>query len=335
MKKFSIIIPVYNTKLQYLNECLYSTLHQDFNDYEVIVVDDGSKQEVSNFLDNYKSSKLKVYHINNSGISCARNYGINHSDAEYLIFVDSDDVLSTDYLKILNDILLTYTGINLILSPITFDRNLINDYINFNIKILEKEYETILKYYLSLNNSQLRNGKFWLNRGAYGRCVRREIVKNCKFDNDIIYGEDQLWNIKLLKKVKKIYFINFPLYYYRKNIGSATMSYRKDFRDESILVLSKIKDELNNVSFDVKNEFSTCCFEYFLMYLKLYEFHFENKKNKTEKIEDLKMFSNKLKTMSNGGKVIINGLSLKQKIIFWCYKFDLFNFMYFLYKIKK
>ena len=62
---------------------------------------------------------------------------------------------------------------------------------------------------------------------------------------------------------------------------------------------------------------------------------FENKKNKAEKIEDLKVFSNKLKTMSHGGKVIINGLSLKQKIIFWCYKFDLFNFMYFLYKIKK
>ena len=68
-KIISIIIPVYNTKLQYLNECLYSTLHQDFNDYEVIVVDDGSKQEVSDFLDNYKSSKLKVYHIDNSGIS--------------------------------------------------------------------------------------------------------------------------------------------------------------------------------------------------------------------------------------------------------------------------
>lgn len=333
MKKFSIIIPVYNTKLQYLNECLYSTLHQDFNDYEVIVVDDGSKQEVSDFLDNYKSSKLKVYHIDNSGISCARNYGINHSDAKYLIFVDSDDIISVDYLKQLNEILIANSDIDLILSPITFDKSLIGNFTKSNV--LEESYETILKYYLSFYNTQLKNKQFWLNRGAVGRCIRKDFFQNIKFDNEVIYGEDQLWNIKVLKYVKKIYFINFPFYYYRKNIGSATMSYRKNFRDESILVLSKIKDELNNVSFDVKNEFSTCCFEYFLMYLKLYEFHFENKKNKAEKIEDLKVFSNKLKTMSHGGKVIINGLSLKQKIIFLCYKFDLFNFMYFLYKIKK
>lgn len=333
MKKFSIIIPVYNTKLQYLNECLYSTLHQNFNDYEVIAVDDGSKQEVRNFLDNYKSSKLKVYHTNNSGISCARNYGINVSDAEYLIFVDSDDILSIDYLKQLNKVLIANKDSDLILSPITFDRNLISKFTD--PCILEQSYDTILKYYLSFNNSKLKNKQFWLNRGAVGRCIRKEALKNCNFDKDIVYGEDQLWNTKVLKNVKKIYFIDFPFYYYRKNIGSATMSYRKNFTNESILVLSKIKEELNKVPFNVNNEFSTCCFEYFSMYLKLYQFHSENKKSKAEKIKELQMFSKKLKSMSKHGNVIINGLSFKQKIIFLCYKYDLFNFMYFLYRIKK
>ena len=333
MKKFSIVIPVYNTKLQYLDECLYSVTHQDFGDYEVIVVDDGSGQEVSKLLDDYKSSKLKVYHINNSGTSCARNYGINASDAEYLIFVDSDDILSIDYLKQLNKVLTANKDVDLILSPITFERNLINKFTE--LCIFEESYDIILKYYLSFNNSKLKNKQFWLNRGAVGRCVRKEALKNCRFDDDIVYGEDQLWNTKVLKNVKKIYFINFPFYYYRKNIGSATMSYRKNFTKESIHVLSKIKEELSEISFNVNNEFSTCCFEYFLMYLKLYQFHPENDKSKAEKIRELKMFSKKLKSMSNYGNIIINELSLKQRIIFMCYKYNLFNFMYFLYRIKK
>lgn len=92
MLKFSIIIPVYNV-LKYLPECVSSVLQQSFNDYEIILVDDGSTDGSEKLCDQYaeKDSRIQVIHQENQGLSAARNAGIQAATGEFVLFLDSDD----------------------------------------------------------------------------------------------------------------------------------------------------------------------------------------------------------------------------------------------------
>ena len=90
--KFSIIVPIYKVE-KYLNQCVDSILSQDFSDYEMILVDDGSPDNCPYICDEYskKNSKVVVIHKENGGLSDARNAGIMAAKGDYLFFVDSDD----------------------------------------------------------------------------------------------------------------------------------------------------------------------------------------------------------------------------------------------------
>ena len=94
-----IIMPVYNTPIDDLKRCLSSIERQTFKDYKVYIIDDGSFDEVRNFLDEYAKDKENciVKHVVNGGVSRARNIGIDSSSAEYLTFVDSDDTLEENF----------------------------------------------------------------------------------------------------------------------------------------------------------------------------------------------------------------------------------------------
>ena len=96
----SIIIPVYNTE-EYLRPCLDSILSQSFADYEVLLIDDGSSDESGRICDEYaqKDSRILVFHKENGGVSSARNRGIDNARGEYIVFVDSDDLVTDGYLK--------------------------------------------------------------------------------------------------------------------------------------------------------------------------------------------------------------------------------------------
>lgn len=93
--KFSIILPIYRVE-RYLAECIESVLSQDFTDYELILVDDGSPDNCPAICDEYagKYEKVKVIHQPNSGQAAARNKGLSIAKGEYIVFIDSDDYLS-------------------------------------------------------------------------------------------------------------------------------------------------------------------------------------------------------------------------------------------------
>lgn len=98
MPKFSIIIPVYNVE-KYIKKCLDSVFNQSFKDYEVIVVNDGTKD---NSMDIVKEYDVKIINQKNQGLSVARNTGVSKAKGEYLLFLDSDDYIEKDLLKELN-----------------------------------------------------------------------------------------------------------------------------------------------------------------------------------------------------------------------------------------
>ena len=90
----SVIVPVYNAE-KYLRECLDSIVNQTYKNIEIILVDDGSTDGSGAICDEYadKDVRIKVYHIPNGGASNDRNLGIDNADGEYLMFVDSDDII--------------------------------------------------------------------------------------------------------------------------------------------------------------------------------------------------------------------------------------------------
>ena len=107
MKKraISVIVPVYNS-IKYLSECLDSILSQTFNDFELILVDDGSSDGSEKLCDEYTQKypeTIITIHQKNGGISSARNSGIDLAKGDFIAFVDSDDVLDNEYLEILHD----------------------------------------------------------------------------------------------------------------------------------------------------------------------------------------------------------------------------------------
>ena len=94
----SIIIPVYNAE-KYLKECINSVLRQKLEDYEVILVDDGSTDSSLKICRSYesKNSRIKVLHQTNQGVSSARNSGIKQANGDWLTFIDSDDVIDDTF----------------------------------------------------------------------------------------------------------------------------------------------------------------------------------------------------------------------------------------------
>jgi glycosyltransferase involved in cell wall biosynthesis len=98
----SVIVPVYGVE-KYIAKCLESIIHQTYHNLEVILVDDGTKDNSGEICEKYaqKDSRIKVYHKTNGGLSDARNYGIERSTGEYLTFIDSDDYIDPDYVEFL------------------------------------------------------------------------------------------------------------------------------------------------------------------------------------------------------------------------------------------
>ena len=93
----SIIVPVYNAQ-RTLRRCIDSVLNQTFSDFELLLVDDGSKDESGEICDSYalRDERVKVFHIENSGVSAARNVALDRARGEYLQFLDSDDWITAD-----------------------------------------------------------------------------------------------------------------------------------------------------------------------------------------------------------------------------------------------
>lgn len=97
----SIIIPVYNNSHAEILRCFNSIKEQKCNDYEVIIVDDGSNESCASFLDKIigKLNKFKVIHKKNQGVSMARNKGVKEAAGQYIAFIDADDMITQNFLR--------------------------------------------------------------------------------------------------------------------------------------------------------------------------------------------------------------------------------------------
>lgn len=207
--KISIIIPIYNSD-RFLKECLDSVQAQDFEDWECLLIDDGSIDNSGVICDFYakQDSRFKVFHIENSGVSAARNLGINYASGRYITFIDSDDTVDKTYLSTFYKAT-TLSEAELIVCGIKYVRAFgasINSLANGLVVIGEKDADRFVQL----------NRKF-LIYGPVNKLYKASIIKNNRinFPSGIQYGEDLVFNFEYLEYVTSIWVIDSPGYNYR------------------------------------------------------------------------------------------------------------------------
>lgn len=244
MCKISIIVPVYNTE-KYIEKCIESILNQKEKNFELLLIDDGSKDRSGRICDIYaeKDRRIKVIHKPNGGVSSARNLGLDNAKGEMIFFIDSDDTVGPDYLKeleILED----------------------EDFVQSGVRILENDY---LKSVMTHEDIFKDYNRFWMeSRQQWPSmcCLSRKIIEDnhLRFDTNLKMGEDGLFNQIFISKCRKIRRTTFNQYNYNSdNLESASHKFYEDRLEQQLLLISKLENyfherDLNRIRWDYWHE---------------------------------------------------------------------------------
>ena len=287
--KFSIIVPVYNTA-KYLPECIESILSQENVDFECLLIDDGSTDGKSSELcDEFasKDMRVKAFHIPNSGVAEARNFGIRKSstDSDYLIFIDSDDFLISDRaLESIEHLLMESYADVLIYNFKEYDSKGLEDKSNnFNRESIKGvTYNEVL-------NNLISSGR--VTHLIWDKVIKRQIViENELFFLKVERLEDSELFGRVIKYAKSYDYCEEFLYAYRKRKGSMTteaitISKINDYQE----IFNRVDIEGEEIADKLsrRNFYSYSAYPY-LAALGISEFFFDKKKIKKEnrKIRD-------------------------------------------------
>ena len=246
MKKelISVIVPVYKVE-RYINKCLDSIVNQTYSNLEILIIDDGSPDNCGKICDDYaeKDKRIKVFHIDNHGVSYARNYGIKYATGNLVSFLDSDDYIDNDFYE---KIMIKYN-------------ESIDFYITNYKKVIKKqEQKCILK---NNTNPLLKKEQLYKNIlddnniGGYlwNKIYKLDIIKKnkIKFDIKIKIMEDLDFNLEYIKYINNAFIINNANYYYVQHSDSTLANANKV---NNLYSMNKIinKIELYNKEFAIE-----------------------------------------------------------------------------------
>jgi len=205
MKKVSVIVPVYNTE-KYLSKCLDSLVNQTLKDIEIIIVNDGSKDNSEKIIEKYVKKYPNIifsYNKENGGLSSARNYGVKYAKGEYISFIDSDDYVDNDLFEKMFNTLKSEKS-EVIVCPVKYVYKNRISHRNFNMLLFNKNVKNSPKILLEVKSyapNKLYKRDFWL--------------KN-KFEFPNQHFEDSALIYNVLLKANKVSAINDAYYYYNR-----------------------------------------------------------------------------------------------------------------------
>ena len=236
--KVSIIIPVFNAE-KYLLRCLDSIKAQTFQNFEAILVDDGSNDRSGVICDEYAAtdSRFVVVHKQNEGVAKARITAFEHSRGEMITFIDSDDYVLPEYLDKLSKPILE-KDMDMVSSEIC------NVY---DGKVVEYSHKLSGTYCGKQLKDFIANHYYYEKGCGYGmtcylctKMIKREFVLDgLKYGLGLWYGEDQAAMLYILYSCNKLELIPDRMYYYVQHQGQATRCYRKEMWDSLIVFLEK------------------------------------------------------------------------------------------------
>lgn len=211
MMKLSIIVPAYNCEST-IAKCLSSIVDSNANEYEIIVVNDGSTDNTQTILNQFSSQYefIRVYEVKNAGVSGARNLGIQKANGDYISFVDSDDYVTTDYVKTL----LLETQSN---KDVYFFKGII-----VSKKIFLNKEHWIGELNQKTKEDVAKNILLGKSNVPWDKAYKREIIDNynIRFKENISLGEDWIFSMDFIEKCESYRSIPKGLYYYCIREGS-------------------------------------------------------------------------------------------------------------------
>lgn len=222
--KISVIIPVYNVE-NYIRACLDSILQQTFQDWECILVNDGSKDNSGKICDEYRrlDSRFKVIHKDNGGVSSARNRGLDIATGEWFTFVDSDDELTKDALSYMLKRCISNEADCCVCAIIRESEGN-----NFSQILNDKNKRDIIWSCLTYRTQKYADRGLLVD-APYAKLFRASIIKenNIRYVEGLCKSEDALFTAEYYYHAQRIISDNHPVYYYTLNPNSICHTYSK------------------------------------------------------------------------------------------------------------
>ena len=244
----SIVIPIYNAE-KYLEECLNSIKNQTYKNIEVIMVNDGSKDNSETICKRFSEDDTRFRYFTkvNGGVSSARNLGLDNVKGEYITFIDADDWIAEKHLELLiNSIKKTNSDIG------------VSSYKEFNnkdtyyIRVYTKQEKNLLNFekmnrdkFLSLF-PKLMSANVCFNN-AVSKLFRKDLVKNLRFDTSIKYGEDLDFYFRLYLNVDSISYVDELTYVYRIHGDSTTSNFNQEHAEQELTIFKQMYEKIQEI----------------------------------------------------------------------------------------
>lgn len=256
MPVLSIIVPVYNGE-QYLRECFDSIISQSYSDFELILINDGSKDGSGDICDEYaaKHENIKVMHKENGGVTAARRDGLKNASGRFVTFVDCDDWIDSDMYEKMLAKAEDYNA-DAVICSIVYEtdsgavkhKNTVESGLYNKEKLVTEFYPKILfDFDVCLPG---------VNPSLCNKIFKKELLENVifKVNDTISYGEDALCTYPALMDSESIYVMEESFYHYRKNDDSVTHRYDSTLLKKFLMLAEEMESFFNIRGFDCTDQ---------------------------------------------------------------------------------
>ena len=261
--KISLLMPVYNTEIQFLAECVKSIKKRSFSEWELCIIDDGSNKDTADYCESLTiDERIKVFHQKNKGVGSSRNTGTKIAQGDYVMYVDSDDVLAPfaleEAINVANEYKadIVYGGVIKVNSHKSFYNSLCDKKGSerrcVDANVLRKRF--FGEKVKGLCDIQ---GGAYVGRGPVARLIKRSIALSVEFPLDMPIGEDLVWNLRILNKSNKNIIVNSIWYGYVEYSNSSISKYYGNRSELVVNFLNVIKDE-NSSFFNMHKDIVGC-----------------------------------------------------------------------------
>lgn len=239
----SIVVPVFNSE-KFISACIDSLLAQFYENFEVILVDDGSTDSSLQIMKSFEAldPRIVVLHQSNSGASSARNLALKIIKGKYVGFVDSDDVVCRHYISTLVNVAES-RSVDLVLSNFFWwypeeGRTVVHS--SASSKEIAKSDFLDLVFSINLSEKIGPQGGYIANK-----FFRTDVLRGTFFNKKIVAAEDEFFCVDVLSKISRIYYSDVPLFYYRQHNNSLVHNEQFGFRhlDTRLELIEKVGNE--------------------------------------------------------------------------------------------
>lgn len=251
--EISFVLPMYNTEIDYLDQCIDSLKKQTLNNIEIIIINDGSTNNCGMYCEEIAKddNRIKVIHQENQGVSAARNRGVQEASAEWIVFVDPDDWIDIE----LSEKIYPYISDNkLDILFFTFSMHIGSEvipqlYNRSEYFVFSPEEHDLLQ--LSIMNSYKGYSPLVIG-SVWGKVFNRSFLmeKNLLFDTNLPKSQDLIFCLYAIEHANNIAYINEPLYHYRMHESSVTKKYNPNIFTYANRLINEVSTFINKYHYN-------------------------------------------------------------------------------------